>query len=190
VFVCLLCQSRVSSGTELTLVSSKDLASLRVGEHATISAVLSELSVGTALDSLFVTVSYDETFVEASGLVAGPIVPASLFDPLDFVGDTGDGLIDAAFSTYSTSSDHHITNNGVFFEFQLAAIAQGSGALTVDLALGSQFNAADPTSPIDLDVNAGPPIDILVVIPEPASWVLGATTVALFMTGRRTRRVR
>jgi hypothetical protein len=186
-FACFFCELTTTNGAELTLVSSKNLASLRIGETATISAVLSELSAGTALDSLFATVTYDETFIEASGLAAGPIVPAPLFDPLDFAGDTGDGLVDAAFSTFSTSPVHHITNNGVFFEFQIAALSQGNGALTVDVALGSQFNPADPTSPIDVDVVAGPPIDVS-VIPEPASWLLGSLTAsALFMTARRMR---
>jgi hypothetical protein len=158
------------SGAMLELRSDRDLTALRIGEQATISASLVGLEAPNALDSLFVAVTYDDQFIEASEVTTGPIVPSPQAEPEDFLASVEDGIIDVAFSTFSIDPAHHITSPGTFIEFQIRGFAEGSGQLSLDFVFASLFNPIDPTEPIDSAIEVGRPLNITVTaVPEPAT---------------------
>jgi hypothetical protein len=163
----------------LTLnASPADVSNVTPGTILTLSVSLSDLDIGDQLDSLAATVVFDSSLLGAPVISKGEIIPEPLNDPLDFLSLAEPGAVDAAFSTLSTESAHHITQCGIFYSFTVQALAPGMGSISLDFADGTLFNSADPDSPIPLEISVGTAI-AFAIVPEPGSVSLAA--LALFL---------
>ena len=173
----------------MELSSSDDLLNLTIGDTATIDVRLAGLdpAAGERLTTLVGSVVFPDTiFTTPSNVTAGPIVP----NPADFFDVVDPGLADGTFLTFSFDSGDHITSNGLFFSFDVTAIAVGSGVFMIDEVSISaeQFNVGDPDNPIlRVDLTGGEDLPFAVVspgdgaVPEPVtlglSLLAGATLV-------------
>jgi len=143
------------------------------GETLTVNVVLSGLQAGEQLDSLAATVNLTGAFSASPVIATGSIIP----DPLDDSGDvalTADsGLADYSFLTFGIDSVDHISDNGLFFSFDIDANTLGSGAVEFDFVDATFFNASDPNNPTPASLSTGASLNINVVaIPEPTTAVL------------------
>ena len=110
-------------------------STLYAGQTGTFGVELSGLSPGQELDALAATVIYDDTLLGVPSISPGAIVPDPLDDPLDFVVSEMGGLADASFLTFALDSPFHITSDGMFFSFDVTALAPGAGTLSFDLSM-------------------------------------------------------
>lgn len=157
-----------------------DLSSTPVGQAIVLDVVLSGLDTGGTLELLAATIEYDQTLWGIAEVARGPIVP----DTQGFI--TPDvpvaGMIDGVFDPLPTpSGSDQITSNGVFFSFELTALAEGTGAfaMTFSDALGEN-GLGQPIDGVSPGI-AQLPFEI--TIPEPSGLVV--TAVATFGLSRR-----
>ncbi|WP_145217587.1 hypothetical protein [Planctomycetes bacterium TBK1r] len=195
--VCLVLGAYVSTSASagvmsLTLDSrGVDLNALELGDSVTIDVLLDRLGIGKLTD-LGATVTLSSTSHlsdPAVNPIAGDIVP----DPLDvlFSGGFFNDSVDAQFTTFfSFVPDPEINSDGVFFSFDLTAIAAGSGSIGFDLFSPFAIAADDPLNPIfDIDTSElNYTVTASNAVPEPASLLcFGCIAVASLTQRRRCR---
>ncbi len=171
----------------LELSSPDDLLNLSIGDTATVEVSLTGLdtTAGEQLVSLTGSVLFPSSILGSpDNLTAGPIIPNPLSDPLDFQVFDAPGQADAAFLTFSVNAAEHITDNGVFFTFEVTTGFVGSGAFTFDaLTLqAEQFDPNDLLFPILVDVAPGADLPFTVIAP-PGGAVPEPVTVGFVAMG-------
>ncbi len=173
----------------LELSSPDDLLDLSVGQTATVEMSLTGLdtAAGEQLVSLAGSVLFPSSILGTpANITAGPIIPDPLSDPFDFQVFDAPGQADATFLTFNVDATEHITDNGVFFTFEVTSGSVGSGVFTFDaLALqAEQFDPNDPLFPILVDVDPGADLPFVVTapdggaVPEPLTAGLAAMGLA------------
>ncbi|MCS7469111.1 PEP-CTERM sorting domain-containing protein [Stieleria sp. ICT_E10.1] len=192
--VCLLLAALVSTPASagvmsLTLDSrGVDLNGLEVGNSVTIDVLLDRMGVGKLLDlGTTVTLSSSSHLSDpAVSPVAGVIIP----DPFDvfFLGGSANEFVDAQFSTIlSIAFEPEINSDGVFFSFDLTAVAAGSGSIGFGPYSPFAISANNPLNPIfDIDTNAlNYTVTSSNAVPEPSSFMIfGCFGVAGLMRRR------
>jgi len=170
----------------LNLSSLTDLSAVTVGDTFRVDVSLRGLEAGEALVTLTGGTAFSSALGTPLGASAGSIVPNPPADPLDFQTIVRPGQADANFLTFSTNASEQITDNGVFYHFDVEALAPGSGSLSLrPLALAAeQFNSQDPSSPILRDVAAGQDLQFTAIVPEPSVWQLMLVLVILRLSSR------
>lgn len=104
-----------------------DLGHLTIGQTATIEVRLSGLAPGGELDTVAATLTYDASRLGEPRIVPGPIVPDPLDDPLDFLTAEKPGYVETTFLMFGDESADRIRANGLFFFFDVTALAPGPG---------------------------------------------------------------
>lgn len=167
-----------------------DLNHLQSGQTATIDVRLSGLESGDTLSTLEATVVYDETVLGTPDIVAGPIVPDPLNEPLDFLTAEKPGYAETTFLTFAEESSRQIDDNGLFFSFDVTALRPGQGELIFDWTRAEMPNPADRFGPFLVSVETNAPVSFTVV-PEPSSvlllGIMGAAIGGGWVGARRRR---
>jgi len=162
-----------------------DLAGLEVGQRATINVVLSGLEPDAELDTLAGTVVYDQTLLGVPVITAGPIIPDPLDDPLDYLISEQPGYAEATFLTFGDQPADRICGNGLFFSFDVTALAPGR-ELSFDYTDATMPNPDDPWDPIPVLVETTGPLPFTVV-PEPGT-LMRVAMLGVVLAGRRRRK--
>ena len=167
-----------------------DLGHLAIGQTATIEVRLSGLAPGGELDTVAATLTYDASRLGEPRIVPGPIVPDPLDDPLDFLTAEKAGYVEGTFLTFGKTSADRIRANGLFFSFDVTALAPGQGAFRFDFVDATAPNPDDPFDPLPVTVQTNGPVSFTVV-PEPSSvFLLAIMGAAIGAGGVRARRRR
>jgi hypothetical protein len=195
----------------VTLSSPQDLEHLTVGEQVTIDVNLQGLPVGSHFifnlntsvlfpSSLLQTVpdTYDSsglTTTFGSGYAFQFASQVPNFYALSLLTA---GSATGIFNDEAPASSDAINENGIYYTFDLKAIAAGNGTIAFNTALGSNEYAADSTNFNFAPLPTGSPLSFTITaIPEPSSLLslaLGIggallATVAKRPKGRGPRRV-
>ena len=169
----------------LELSSADDLMNLMVGDTATIDVSLSGLLPGEQLVTLTGSVLYDATILDMSGsITAGAIIP----NATDLLDMSLPGQADAWFYSWSFDPADYISNNGVFYSFDVQAQEIGSGVFSLDpiSLIAEQYDPGSPFFPIlRWDVYAGADLPFNVVVP--AFPALHLALLGLAVAGRKLR---
>jgi len=164
---------------------------LAVGQTATIAVRLSGLEPGDELDTLAATVGFSGSLLGEPSIMAGPIVPDPLDDPLDFLTAEKPGYAEATFLTFGQESVDRIRDNGLFFSFDVTALAPGQGEFSFEFVDATAPNPDDRFDPLPVTVQTGGPLSVTVV-PEPHGvlllGIMGVTIGVGWMGGRWRRR--
>ena len=155
-----------------------DLQALQPGQTVTFEINLSGVEAGDQIGFLDALVSFPTTvFGSASNVQPGPIVP-------DATGFLGEGLppdrVSGTYSFFDATSATPITQNGVFYRFDVTVTGQGSGQVAFDRAAAINTNT---TNPMQLMLNTGPGLNVRSV-PEPSSLLLGGVVAGLLAASR------
>ena len=160
--------------------NASDLNNLTVGQNVQVNVYLSGLGDfgnPTELSNLNVDVMFSELLFGTPTLVsAGPIVP----DPINtFTGVGNAGVAGAIFDNiFLTPPAVTLSSNGLFFSFQVVALATGSGTIIMDPP-ASGFDSNN--DPITIDSTSSLSYRIVVnTVPEPST--LGPICLTLVMT--------
>lgn len=168
-----------------SLSSSANLTQLKVGDTITVEVNLSDIESGPDLVFVGTTVDFDGALFEPTAIHAGPIVPngdSALSSIL------GLGSVDAYFETFSDQTSDHLVSSGIFYSFDLVAIAPGDGLLDLSFWLTAAYDPESPAgSLIDSSAEAGLPF--FIGVPEPHSFLLAASggLAAAWMIRHRRR---
>jgi hypothetical protein len=183
----------------LSLSTNADAAHLHVGESVTFDVTLSGVDMGnsnTSLSYLAATISYDNTLLSPNQIVTpGAIIPDTTGFP-DILGFVGTGFPDAADGLYEGYNFDQvnpiilpISQNGVFFSFQVTPANPGSGTLVfsaVATTLASdpdQNNQFTPnTVNLDFHIDASG-----TAVPEPSTFILLISSMLGLSTGAGLR---
>ena len=186
VFALILASALLSGRTgradlALSISSPDDLNNLAVGATALFDIFVS----GTGADApgyLSASIQYDPTVFDSPAVTPGPIVPdTSGFDS----SATGGGTVSAYYddSFFGTAP---ITSDGLFYSFTLTRLDGDATTLSFS-AYSAQDDAGNnisiSTSPDSISV-AG-----ISSVPEPSSWALATSAIALFGGWLRVRGV-
>ena len=183
----------VSSQADVMLAlesAGADMGHLAVGQTATIAVRLSGLEPGDELDTLAATVGFSGSLLGEPSIMAGPIVPDPLDAPLDFLTAEKPGYVEGTFLTFGKTPADRIRANGLFFSFDVSALAPGQGEFSFDFVDATAPNPDDPFDPLPVTVQTSGPVSFTVV-PEPSSVLLLAIMgAAIGAGGLRVRRRR
>ncbi len=194
---------------EVTLSSPQDLTHLTVGEMVTIDVNLQGIPVGSDfIFNLNTSVLFPSADFQAvpdpsntSGLTA-VVAPGSVFDnnvqgPLqidNFYANSSliDGQALGIFAQSPNTNSGAIGLNGLYYSFNLMAVAAGSGSILFNPAAGANEYAADDTGFNYAPLPTGSPLSFSISsVPEPSSLSLGilASLAGLGFTWCRQRRI-
>jgi len=165
-----------------------DMSEMKVGDTATIGVRLTGLQPGQQLDTLAATVVFNGAALGTPTVTGGPIIPDPLNNPLDYLTLTDPGYAEATFLTFGEEAADRIRDNGLFYSFDVTAVAPGRGMFRFDFGDATAPNSEDPLDPIVVEVTTGDPLEFTVV-PEPCSGLMLAM-LGLLWAGRRSRRQR
>jgi hypothetical protein len=202
-------ESRAGTFIEVTLSSPQDLTHLTVGELVTIDVNLQGIPVGSDfIFNLNTSVLFPSADFQAvpnpsntSGLTA-VVAPGSVFDnnvqgPLQIDNlYANSSLINGQalgiFAQSPNPSSGAIGLNGLYYSFNLMAVAAGSGSILFNPAAGANEYAADDTGFNYAPLPTGSPLSFSISsVPEPSSLSLGilASLTGLGFTWCRRRRI-
>jgi hypothetical protein len=164
----------------LSVSSPDDTSNLSVGQTFTVDVNLSGLAPGQQLDYLNGSALFTNSVLLSSpvSVTPGSIVPNPLSTPSDFTTNTLPGEADATFNTASASPAYQISNDGVFFAFQLTALHKGAGSIYIN----SQTVAAGQASDGNVSTATSITVPTLVCdnlsfnvtsVPEPRGFIAG-----------------
>jgi len=153
--------------------------------------MLSGLAPDDELDALTAWVVYDEALLGEPSITAGPILPDPRHGPLDYLPFEDAGWAEVTFLTFGDEPADRIHDNGLFFSFDVTALAPGQGEFSFDLVDATAPNPQDLLDPLPVAVQSGAPLPFEVV-PEPSSGPILAVMAAFIAAGcvaaRRRRR--
>lgn len=176
----------LSAAPLLSLSSAASLNDLTVGQTVRINVDLSGLDPGDELIYLAATIEFDPAMlgtplaIQAGAVVPNPLSPA-------FVTASSAGLADGNY--ISLSPTENVTNNGVFYSFDVKVQQAGAGALRFQFVDSEGFNAGNPLPKVvpggGLAFRTGTTGN---VVPEPTGvWIWG-TLVLMFVGTLPARR--
>ncbi len=158
-----------------------NLANLALGQSFRINVVLSGVNPGEVLEVLTASVLFDgAVFGTPTDIAPGPIVP----EVGDFLSFADLGQADGALLA-SVLPANGISDNGVFYSFEVTVQAQGSGSFALDaLATSAQrYNQDNPEEPLEVGSSNGDPL-AYVAVPSPAT----AGIMGVFLLASAIRR--
>ena len=195
------------AGPMVTLSSPDNLANLSVGEQVTIDVTLSGLPVGSDfIFNLNTSILFPSTLFQtvpnpgnSSGLTTSigagfafqfPDQPPNFYALSSLSAGNAVGI----FNDQSPGSSEAINENGIYYSFDLKAIAPGSGQILFDPTPGANQYAADDTGFNFAPLPTGPSLAFTIgaaSVPEPSAFALGtvASLVGLGFTWCRRRRI-
>jgi hypothetical protein len=189
-----------SADPTASLDSLKDLATVKVGDIVPINVNITGLSVGS--DFIFVLnthVLFDSSLFKvvpdpsnSSGLTPGTIFfDSSQVANFNAASSYNSTSVTGNFSDSSPNSSFAINQNGLYYTFDLQAIAPGSGSISFDSA--NNTYAADDTGFNLAPLPTGGPLSVTISpasVPEASTLALlgaGCAMGAGFLRKRRSR---
>jgi hypothetical protein len=159
--------------------STSNLNSLHVGDMVEVTVSLSGLNSGDAVNALGADISFSSNLGNATPAAPGAIIPdnSAFFGNISG-GSIGSGVYDALFSL----SNAQITQNGVFFTFDLTAKTPGSGTISwYDAPSISGSNSTGGSLAVSADTESALSFAVVSAVPEPGAWCALAGMAVTFL---------
>jgi hypothetical protein len=202
--ILILISPRAVANPMVSLSSPENLTHLSVGQQVEIDVTLSGLPVGTDfIFNLNTQLLFPSTMFQtvpnlgnSSGLTTS-FGPGSAFQFVDqppnfyALSSLNAGNAIGIFNDQAPASSEAINENGLYYSFNLTAIAPGSGSILFDPTPGANQYAADDTGFNFAPLPTGAPLVFAIAsVPEPSSLSLGLVASLVGCGYARSRRLR
>ncbi len=165
-----------------------DISAVSLGDTFRVDVILGGLTQGDELEYLAATVEYDDLLLSLPTITPGAIIP----DVAGFTATELDGVADGFYDNLDAPpAEPMITSNGVFYSFDVTAIAAGNGVHELTFVDVYGYDADGN----EVDIGAGRALSFTTVaetvIAEPTSfvvWLLALGCVGVAARRRRRRR--